>query len=255
MTSKKKRWFCTFVDVNCFEVTPTFQRMKPTLRIEPSILAAAPTYSCAWMTATVVNGPTSDALWAELEAICRDFMTDVTLEALTKRPPILAMRQLYKRLGKDPNRYRPSAEALCRRLLQGKGLYRISRLVDIINGVSIMTGFSIGGFDASKVEGPIAVGVGRAGEPFEAIGRGILNIEGLPVYRDANGAIGTPTSDVERTKLRVETTRLWLILHSAAGPEGLDEALQETKRLLVTYTDAVEIEQGSVVCTDAVEIE
>lgn len=157
---------------------------------------------------------------------------------------ILAMRQLYKKLGKDPNRYRPSAEALCRRILLGKGLYRINSLVDIINGLSIETGFSIGGFDADKVKPPLSIGVGGPGEPFEAIGRGMLNIEGLPVYRDELGPIGTPTSDVERSKLRLETTRLLLIVHSAAGDEGLDQALELARLMLVRHVNALDIHHG-----------
>ena len=61
--------------------------------------------------------------------------------------------------------------------------------------------YSIGGFDADKFVGDtLTLGVGRAGEPYEGIGRGLLNIEGLPVYRDAEGGVGTPTSDNERTK-------------------------------------------------------
>ena len=71
--------------------------------------------------------------------------------------------------------------------------------MDLINLVSLKTRYSIGGFDADKVEGDVMLGVGKADEKFEAIGRGMLNIEGLPVYRDDIGAIGTPTSDEERT--------------------------------------------------------
>lgn len=220
--------------------------MKPEICIEPSILAVAPHYACAWLTASVHNGPTSDASWGELKGVCQRFMANNDLETLKQRPPIQAMRRLYKGLGKDPNRYRPSSEALCRRLLLGKGLYRINSLVDIINGLSIQTGFSIGGFDASLVEGAVRLGVGWAGEPFEAIGRGVLNVEGLPIYRDDRGAIGTPTSDAERTKLSVDTTRLLMIVHSAAGPEGLEEALVAAKRLLVAYTEAVDLDQGLV---------
>ena len=61
--------------------------------------------------------------------------------------------QAYKRLGKDPNRYRPSAEALRRRILRGLPLYKIDTLVDIVNLVSIRSGYSIGGFDADKIVG------------------------------------------------------------------------------------------------------
>ena len=129
-----------------------------------------------------------------------------TADSIKQQPAIAATREAYRRLGKDPSRYRPSAEALRRRLLRGLELYKIDTLVDLINLVSLRTGYSIGGFDADKIQGTdLCLGVGRAGEPFEGIGRGTLNIEGLPVFRDAVGGIGTPTSDNERTKMDVGT--------------------------------------------------
>jgi hypothetical protein len=109
------------------------------------------------------------------------------LEDINKRIAIAATRRVYKALGKDPNRYRPSAEALCRRIVRDIPVYRVSLLVDIINLVSIRSGFSIGGFDLTKIQGDLRLGVGTAEDEFEAIGRGLLNIEGLPVYRDAVG--------------------------------------------------------------------
>lgn len=112
-----------------------------------------------------------------------------------------------------------------RRILKGSPLYQIDTLVDLINVVSIASGYSIGGFDADKIEGDtLTLGIGRPGEPYEGIGRGTLNIEGLPVYRDALGGIGTPTSDHERTKLTLGTTRLLAIINGYSGREGLEEA-------------------------------
>jgi DNA/RNA-binding domain of Phe-tRNA-synthetase-like protein len=88
------------------------------------------------------------------------------------------------------------------------GIQRVNTLVDIINLISIRTGFSIGGFDAEKIQGDLQLEVGTANDIFQAIGRGILNVEGLPLFKDAAGGIGTPTSDNERTKLTMETRRL-----------------------------------------------
>ena len=93
----------------------------------------------------VCNPATTDELWAEVEAECRRVAGTYRLEDINKRPAIQATRQAYKAFGKDPNRYRPSAEALCRRAVKGLPLYRISALVDIINIVSMRSGFSIGG--------------------------------------------------------------------------------------------------------------
>ena len=105
-------------------------------------------------------------------------------------------------------------------MLQGKELYQIDTLVDLINLASIKYGYSIGGFDADKFQGDtLTLGVGRAGEPYEGIGRGMLNIEGLPVYRDNVGGVGTPTSDNERTKITIDTTHLVVLINGYDGNE------------------------------------
>ena len=157
------------------------------------------------------------------------------MQEINKRPQIEATRKAYKALGTDPNRYRPSAEALCRRIVRGIPIYKVSTLVDIINLVSIHSGFSIGGFDSDKIQGDIELGVGTNQDVFEAIGRGILNVEGLPLYRDHNGGIGTPTSDNERTKISEDTTKLLLILNGYGGKEGLPEAIHHSIQLLSDY--------------------
>jgi DNA/RNA-binding domain of Phe-tRNA-synthetase-like protein len=105
-------------------------------------------------------------------------------------------------------------------MLQGKELYQIDTLVDLVNLASIAFGYSIGGFDADKFVGDtLTLGVGREGEPYEGIGRGMLNIAGLPVYRDAQGGVGTPTSDNERTKMTIGTTHLVVLINGYDGNE------------------------------------
>lgn len=206
------------------------------VHILSELAQAAPNYQTRILTGTVLNQPTSDALWEEMDAQVQLLRKHWDIDSIKKLPAVFAMRQLYKRLGKDPNRYRPSSEALMRRILQGKDLYRINTLVDLVNLLSIQTGLCIGAFDADHIVGTqIYLGVGRSEEPFEAIGRGSLNVEGLPVYRDAFAAIGSPTSDVVRTSIQLETRRLLLVLHSAEGDQGLDEALEDARRLLCTY--------------------
>ena len=112
-------------------------------------------------------------------------------------------------------------------------------MVDLINLVSLRTGYSIGGFDADKIQGNhLELGIGRAGEPFEGIGRGVLNIEGLPVYRDALGGIGTPTSDDERTKMGLDTTHILALVNGYSGEKGLSEAAEMIQTLLRNYTDS-----------------
>ena len=128
-------------------------------------------------------------------------------------------------------------------MLRDIRLYPIVILVDLINLVSLRTGYSIGGFDADKILGEtLELGIGKAHEEFEGIGRGQLNIEGLPVYRDEQGGIGTPTSDHERTKLGLETTHLLALINGYSGEEGLSEAAEMIKQLLIRYAASDEVE-------------
>ena len=186
--------------------------------------------------AEVTNPDTPDDLWKEIEDACSDLKNRYELQELNKRLSISATRKVYKSLGKDPNRYRPSAEALGRRVIQGKGIYRLTTLIDIINLISIETGYSIGGFDADKIVGEnLLLDAGVKEDVFNAIGRGQLNIEGLPVYRDEIGGIGTPTSDEERTKLNPETTSLLMLVNIYGEEESPEELDKRIKDLLSRY--------------------
>ena len=170
--------------------------------------------------AQVVNTPFCAALWDEIHQLEARYRSELTTESLKLLPGIAATRSVYKVCGKDPSRYRPASEQLIRRMLQGKELYQIDTLVDLVNLASITFGYSIGGFDADKFAGDtLSLGIGREGEPYEGIGRGIINIAGLPVYRDAKGGVGTPTSDHERTKMTLSTTHLVVLINGYDGNE------------------------------------
>ena len=112
-----------------------------------------------------------------------------------------------------------------------------------MKSVSISYGYSIGGFDADKFEGDsLTWGIGKAGEPYEGIGRGTLNIEGMPVYRDALGGVGTPTSDHERTKLNIDTVHLFTIINGYSGKTGLMEAAEYMVSLLTEFASAQDVQ-------------
>ena len=212
------------------------------IELSSEIKTACPELTVLAIACRVKNSPSDGALWQEIAAEEAAVKAACRLEEVNKWAPIKATRTAYKRLGKDPNRYRPSAEALRRRILRELPLYRIDTLVDLINLVSIRTGYSIGGFDADKIEGALTLGVGREGERYEGIGRGLLNIAGLPVYRDQVGGIGTPTSDEERTKISLETTALLMIMNGYSGSEGLKEAGDYALDLLRRYASAENVE-------------
>lgn len=178
--------------------------------------------------ADVVNSEYNAELWAEINDLGEKYKAEYTTETVKTISGIEATRRVYRACGKDPSRYRPAAEALIRRMLQGKELYQIDTLVDLINLASIAFGYSIGGFDADKFVGDtLTLGIGREGEPYEGIGRGMLNIAGLPVYRDAEGGVGTPTSDNERTKIELSTRHVLVLVNGYDGNEAQVKANAE----------------------------
>lgn len=214
--------------------------------ISQELKACCPTLAFGVLCCDFCNSDTDNNLWKEIDRAAQNLKAQYTLETIKTQPQIFATRETYKKTGKDPNRYRPSAEALCRRILREMSLYNISVIVDIINLISIETGFSIGGFDADKVEGGVCAGIGKEEEPFEAIGRGILNISGLPILRDQRGAIGTPTSDVLRTSLQLNSAKLYLNINAYSGKKALIPAMQRSIELLEKYVKAVNIETAII---------
>ena len=188
--------------------------------VSQEIEQVCPGFIGAAVEAQVMNTPYCEELWKEIHALGEEYRSTLTIESIKQLSAIEATRRVYKVCGKDPSRYRPAAEALIRRMLQGKELYQIDTLVDLINLASIRFGYSIGGFDADKFHGDtLTLGVGKKDEPYEGIGRGQINIEGLPVYRDATGGVGTPTSDHERTKIDIHTTHLLTLINGYDGNE------------------------------------
>lgn len=206
--------------------------------ISNAIYDACPEFISVQFECDVINSDYNNLLWLEIESFINEFRKHNKIKDINKFAPILATRNTYKKLGKEPNRYRPSGEALRRRILKSVELYKINTLVDAVNLISLKTGYSIGGFDASLIQGSLELGVGQKDEKFEAIGRGFLNIEFLPVYRDSVGGIGTPTSDEERTKINNNTNKFLMLLNAYSGNEGLDDAIEYSKNILEKYANA-----------------
>ena len=182
------------------------------IEVAPDFAAAGILVGLGRVVADVVVAPSD----AALDRLSAEAVTAATgrLEACRAQdwPAVAATRAAYKALGKDPARYRPAAEALLRRVAQGKGLFRGTNVVAVNNLLSLDTGFSIGVYDLATLAPPIVFRRGRAGEVYEGIGRGPLNLEGLPVFADARGPFGSPTSDSARSMVTGATGRILMVL-------------------------------------------
>lgn len=180
----------------------------------------------------------NDVLWKEIEEKIKELNSILEIPQISQLPGIAASRKAYKACRKDPARYRLSAEALLRRVLKRGEIYQVNNVVDLLNLVSISTGFSIGGYDAGTIRGDVEFGIGKDNEPYEGIGRGELNIEFMPVFRDEKGAFGTPTSDSVRTCVTEKTTRFLMIIICYAPSAELNSATEMACDLLKKYASA-----------------
>ncbi len=205
------------------------------ITIGPELRRKCPRLQLGCLSTEVQVAPSPPELLEEIERACHRIAGSLKMDDISSLPHIRSTREAYKGTGKKPGRYRPSAEALLRRVVSGKGLYQINNVVEVINLFSITTHYSIGGYDAEQITGKVNAGIGREGEPYEAIARGQLNIAGLPVLRDERSAFGTPTSDSTRTMVRGETRRLLLVFFNFGGHAGLAEVLEDAARLIAAH--------------------
>jgi DNA/RNA-binding domain of Phe-tRNA-synthetase-like protein len=215
------------------------------LAINADLKSRISAVTVGWITATVQVTEHDEGLWREIESVVSRFR-GMPMEQARKFPPIKALRDAYRTLGNDPTRYRGSNEALVRRITQGKDLYRVNTVVDINNLISLETLHSAGTFNLEHVRPPIVFRIGHPDECYSGIGRGEIKIAGLPVFADQLGPFGSTTSDSERAMIRLETSRIMMVIISFLGSEGMEAALQRAVGLLERYVAARDIETGVV---------
>ncbi|MEZ4886893.1 MAG: phenylalanine--tRNA ligase beta subunit-related protein [Chitinophagales bacterium] len=213
-----------------------------TITLSPDLLQCCPNIHLGCIQSKVTILEEYPRLNQLIEATTTDIASKLQTADIKDLPNIANSRTAYKKLGQDPSRYRLSAEALLRRVVSGKGIYHINNVVDLLNLVSMQSGYSIGGYDADKIEGAAIFGVGELNEPYEAIGKGQFNIHKLPTFRDEQGAFGTPTSDSVRTMVRTDTQHFLMVLIDYAGSGDLKYWMQETVNLLKEFAEGEDVE-------------
>ncbi len=169
--------------------------------------------------------PVEPELAKLMDEISERKRNEFTVEALAEAPAIRAVRAMFREWDMDPSKYRPSSEALLRRVVQGKGLYRVSNAVDVCNLGSIQTGWSFGCYDRARIRAPIALRHGTAGETYEGIGKKMWHLDGRPVLADPDGPFGSPISDSTRSMITESARDILVVIYAPAG--GPDSTLEE----------------------------
>lgn len=189
----------------------------------------------------------SKELLEELYAQCRTIQDNYEKPSdLPKREKIADTRSAYKAFGKEPSRYRSSAEAMCRRLLQGKELYHINNVVECNNLFSISSGYSLGVYDVDKTEGTVIWRVAGKGSHYQGIGKDQINVEFLPVFCDEQGPFGNPTSDSVRTRVTEKTTEILMVIFGFSGIDSMEEDVKKLWGLLEKYCYGREVEMAVI---------
>jgi len=209
--------------------------------IDPKLKAKCPRTALGCVTARVEAEAPPDGLRQEMKTREDEIQKLPFPRGVLESPQIEATRKAYKALGKDPARYRGSAEALLRRVVAGKGLPQINAVVDAINLVSVESRLPVGLYDLGHATGEIVFRAGVAGETYKGIGKYELNLEGLPLFADAVGPHGSATSDSERTMVTAATKEVLAVIVSFGGPENLDRWTQRLGALLQQYASGTEI--------------
>ncbi len=151
-----------------------------------------------------------------------------------------AVRRMYRKIGLDPTRTRPSSEALVRRVRRGEALPRINTLVDVCNWCSLELQLPYGLYDLDRIEGDVELRLGRPGEEYAGIRKDVVHVEGRLVTADGRGAFGNPTSDSARTMVTTTTRRALVVIFAPrdAGTEAVEEALDLTASRASAYAGA-----------------
>jgi DNA/RNA-binding domain of Phe-tRNA-synthetase-like protein len=211
------------------------------VKIDEGLKKKCPRVALGCVTARVEAGVSPAALTEEMKTRDAEIQKLPFPRGVLASPQVEATRAAYKVLGKDPARYRNSAEALLRRVVGGKGLPVINAVVDVINLVSVESRLPVGLYDLGHVVGDIVFRAGRAGETYKGIGKYDLNLEGLPVFVDTVGPHGSATSDSERTMVTAETREVLAVIVSFGGAENLERWTQRLGALLQQYASGTEM--------------
>ena len=155
---------------------------------------------------------------------------------------IAAVRTMYKRVGLDPTKTRPSSEALLRRVRKGDTLPRINSMVDVCNWCSLEFQLPYGLYDAGRIEGDVALRLGADGESYAGIRKDEVHVGGRITLADRLGPFGNPTSDSARTMVTTDTKRALLVVFA---PRELDErrlaqVLDTTSARMQEFTSCTE---------------
>lgn len=170
--------------------------------------------------------------------------------AVRAHPPaeMTAVRTMYKRVGLDPTKTRPSSEALLRRVRKGDSLPRINSMVDVCNWCSLEFQLPYGLYDAAHIDGDVELRIGRPGESYPGIRKDDVHVDGRIALADRIGPFGNPTSDSARTMVTTATNQAMLVVFAPREVDlpRLDTVLNATASRMIEFTGCREVARSTI---------
>lgn len=164
---------------------------------------------------TLTNSKYDRNLWDYyLTPLITEIRKTQTLDSLRENERIKKTKLVYKSIGLDPSRYRPSSDSLLRRVIKGNKLYQINSLVDLNNYLSMKFQLPVGSYDLKYIDDSVTYRIGLAGESYQGIGKGVINIKNFPILSDGQGPFGSPISDSQRAMISEATTEALIVVYS-----------------------------------------
>jgi DNA/RNA-binding domain of Phe-tRNA-synthetase-like protein len=207
------------------------------IAIDEAYTEKLPAFKLGIIKANVTCMPSSENLITHMNQLFEKVSKTAKVEDISKYPEIVAGRAAYRAFGKDPTKYRLSAEKLLRRIIKGEGLDTINNIVDLSNILSLSYKCPVGTFDYSKIDGDVILRAGMTGESYLSLGNQELNIEGLPIFADNEGPFGSTTSDSARTSVDPNTKTILLTVFGFEDGFDFTGAMQLANQLIIDYAD------------------
>ncbi|MDN7247374.1 phenylalanine--tRNA ligase beta subunit-related protein [Planococcus shenhongbingii] len=196
------------------------------LSINPKIIEILPDFKIGFIhynNITVSDSP--QMLKGRLQLFQEQLYFDLEEKELTDFPGLLEWQLIWKALGADPSRYRPSAEALYRRIKKQNYLKPIHSAVDMNSFLSLQYEIPLGLYDADNIEGNVEIALGTSSDQFEGLNNRVNTLTNILVSKDKQGAFGSPYVDSKRTAV-TEATRNALHIFYLRPSMEKDVALQ-----------------------------
>ena len=185
-----------------------------------------------------------EALWQDIRTFCQNLQNSYSIDNLQSIEGIEKVRTLFKQEGIDPLRYRPSSEALLRRILKRQELYHINSVVDSNNYCSLQFLLPMGVYDSDHIIGTSLVfRYGNGGESYQGIGKETLHAEGKIIFSDEKKICGGPISDSVETMITLSTKHILMVIYSPLGvtKDEFQNILDKCSHCMTTYNQGIEL--------------